>query len=768
MRSSPSPALPIRLPLLALLVLTLGLAGAGAGHAADLMKKQPYLIYPGDPVQMQVLWQLTATATSTLEWGADTTCALGSVANAEYGGDHQHAWTIEGLTPGTKYWYRVTTDGVAYRGSFHTAPNAWATKLKFLAYGDTRTYPATHNQVAGAMLSSIAADSSLQSLILFMGDYVTTGTSESYWTSEFFDPMILPNVRQLMANTAHQGTMGNHEGTGTLFVKYFPYPFVGGRYWSFDYGPIHVTVVDQYTSYAPGSAQYQWITDDLARTNKTWKFILLHEPGWSAAGGHPNNTSVQSYLQPLCLQYGVSIVFGGHNHYYARAVVDGVQHLTLGGGGAPLEVPDPLQPYIVSATRANHHNTLSIDGDTLRFKAFNTAGGAVLDSFLLVRPSVTPDSTLPAVVVTSPAGGETWKAGSVQPITWTASDDAGVTTVDLLYSLDGGLSYPTAIARGLPNSGTRSWAVPNFPSASVRVRVVARDSTGNVGKSASAGDFTIDNWIITASAGPGGSIVPSGAVPVVQTATKIFSIRPATGFQVATLTVDGSPVTPDTTYRFSVVTAHHTIVATFVDVAAPVVHVTSPIGREVWTQGTSHTITWTAADNVAVSQVDVDYSLTGPAGPWLAVGHDVANSGSLPWTLPMQRSDSALVRVTAWDPTGNPGSDASDSLFHVYDPSATVADGGPARLFLARPLPDPSAGSALLRFGLPAAGRVRIELLDLAGRRVWRTEGELPAGEHAWRWSGETDQGGRAETGLYFIRLVTPWGTRTERLVRLR
>jgi flagellar hook assembly protein FlgD len=97
-----------------------------------------------------------------------------------------------------------------------------------------------------------------------------------------------------------------------------------------------------------------------------------------------------------------------------------------------------------------------------------------------------------------------------------------------------------------------------------------------------------------------------------------------------------------------------------------------------------------------------------------------------------------------------------------------VGDRAAVSLFLARPLPDPSAGSTLLRFGLPAAGRARLEILDVAGRLVWHDEEELPAGEHAWRWSGEADQGGRAGTGLYFVRLVTPSGMRTERLVRLR
>ena len=571
-----------------------------------------------------------------------------------------------------------------------------------------------------------------------------------------------------MANTAHQGTMGNHEGTGTLFVKYLPAPFVGGRYWSFDYGPIHVTVVDQYTSYTPGSAQLLWIASDLARTNKTWKFLLLHEPGWSAAGGHANNTSVQSYLQPLCLQYGVSIVFAGHNHYYARAAVGGVQHVTTGGGGAPLEVPDLFQPNLVTATRANHHCTIAIDGDTLRFKSFNLVPGAVLDSFTLRETGRGSRQHVPLARPLRARRRRDLEGRLHAPIAWTATDNVGIAAVDLAYSTDGGASFPFVIAGGLTNSGSWSWTVPNIPSSSVRVRITARDSTGNISRDASAGDFTIDNWIISASAGAGGSITPGGNVPVVEGANQRFSIRPATGFQVATLTVDGGPVAPDTTYTFPGVTANHTIAATFVDAAGPAVHVTSPVGNEVWTLGTLQTITWTATDNVAVSRVDVDYTLTGPAGPWLPVGHDVANSGSLPWTLPMQRSDSALVRVTAWDPTGNVGSDASDSLFHVYDPSAAVGDGGPVRLFLARPLPDPSAGSTLLRFGLPAAGRVRLEVLDLAGRRVWRSEGESPAGEHAWRWNGGADQGGSAGTGLYFVRLVTPWGTRTERLVRLR
>ena len=101
------------------------------------------------------------------------------------------------------------------------------------------------------------------------------------------------------------------------------------------------------------------------------------------------------------------------------------------------------------------------------------------------------------------------------------------------------------------------------------------------------------------------------------------------------------------------------------------------------------------------------------------------------------------------------------------DPTAGVGGSGPAVLALARPQPNPSRGTTLLRFSLPAAGHARLEVVDISGRRMGNFEGEFPAGPQTWRWDGRGPDGGAAGAGLYFVRLVTPWGTRTERLVRL-
>ena len=143
-------------------------------------------------------------------------------------------------------------------------------------------------------------------------------------------------------------------------------------------------MLDQYTAYTTGTAQFNWLQSDLAATNKKWKIVVLHEPGWSANGGHPNNTFVQNQLEPLFEKYGVALVLAGHNHYYARAVVNGIQHLTIGTGGAPTYSPTIGQPNIVKTYQGTGFNKFEINGSTLTSWFLNNKG-VVQDTFTLTR-----------------------------------------------------------------------------------------------------------------------------------------------------------------------------------------------------------------------------------------------------------------------------------------------------------------------------------------------------------------------------------------------
>jgi len=353
----------------------------------NITRKAPYLIYNGNHTEMQILWQLSSVSECTIDWGLDSTYSTGSAQTIEYGNDHQHSYVIANLQAATKYYYRVTSGTDIHYGSFHTAPAATAQNLKFFAYGDTRSYPADHHIVAGKIINELNTDEEFQTFIISTGDLVHEGDYEDNWDNQFFNPAY-PNIISMLSQLPYQACMGNHEGNGLLLQKYFPYPFVSGRYWSFDYGPAHFVVVDQYTSYIPRSAQLTWIENDLATTNKPWKFICLHEPGWTA-GHNSSNSSVQNYIQPLCEQYNVPVVIGGHNHYYARAVVNDIHHITTGGGGAPLYTPDPSYPYVVTASQGHHFCKIEIEGGILNFYAVDVNGNEI-DNFAINIHGITP------------------------------------------------------------------------------------------------------------------------------------------------------------------------------------------------------------------------------------------------------------------------------------------------------------------------------------------------------------------------------------------
>ncbi len=68
---------------------------------------------------------------------------------------------------------------------------------------------------------------------------------------------------------------------------------------------------------------------------------------------------------------------------------------------------------------------------------------------------------------------------------------------------------------------------------------------------------------ITATAGPNGSISPSGAVTVAHGASQSFQMAPDTGFVTADVLVDDRSVGPTGTFTFTAVTADHSINAVF-------------------------------------------------------------------------------------------------------------------------------------------------------------------------------------------------------------
>jgi hypothetical protein len=104
-----------------------------------------------------------------------------------------------------------------------------------------------------------------------------------------------------------------------------------------------------------------------------------------------------------------------------------------------------------------------------------------------------PDTEQPAVSLTYPVGGEELTAGEEYTVTWSATDNVGVVSVDVLRSWDGGATYPDTVAAGEADDGAFEWTVPEGASTTSRVRVIARDAAGLSWYDDSDADFTVSS-----------------------------------------------------------------------------------------------------------------------------------------------------------------------------------------------------------------------------------------------------------------------------------
>ena len=157
-------------------------------------------------------------------------------------------------------------------------------------------------------------------------------------------------------------------------------------------------------------------------------------------------------------------------------------------GSLTQAVSDPLlltahgiQLTGLAAGTTYYYQVTSVDA------AGNSASSAV-GSF-----ATTADATPPTVSLVAPVGGEVLYTGSPYLIRWTATDNVGVTSIDVTFSSDGGTTY-AAVAGCTGLAGTAqscAWAAPGPPTTQGRIRVTARDAAGQTGTATSGANFTV-------------------------------------------------------------------------------------------------------------------------------------------------------------------------------------------------------------------------------------------------------------------------------------
>jgi hypothetical protein len=187
--------------------------------------------------------------------------------------------------------------------------------------------------------------------------------------------------------------------------------------------------------------------------------------------------------------------------------------------------------------------------------------------------------------------------------------------------------------------------------------------------------------------------------------------------------------------------------------------VTAPAGGETWLAGERRGISWRRGAGVLA--VDVALSRDGGAN-WQTLARGVTDTC---WTWNVAGPLTRRARIRVADPAVPSHAAASDSDFTVM-PAALVDAGAPAApgFALWSVEPNPARGTVRVSFSLPDGQPARLELVDLAGRRVRALE--LRAGPAARQ--AELDGLGALRPGLYLVRLSQAGRQATRKLVVVR
>ena len=127
---------------------------------------------------------------------------------------------------------------------------------------------------------------------------------------------------------------GNHDiwsaASERLFRQHAGHP----PHYSFDRGPVHVTILDNSRSDEFAAEELTFLEEDLkAHVSQPFKLIVSHRPSW-LVGVALRNTNLP--LHRIAKQYGVQYVIAGHVHQLLHFSFGGIDYISMPSAGGHL------------------------------------------------------------------------------------------------------------------------------------------------------------------------------------------------------------------------------------------------------------------------------------------------------------------------------------------------------------------------------------------------------------------------------------------------
>lgn len=368
-----------------------------------------------------IMWQSdNSEADAVIEYrleGAEKSQTIGATDKAftdDGSTTYIHEATVTGLTPNTKYEYRVGY-GADRRSDWYSLETAGASVYDVLIYPDSQS--GDYSQWEEIVKSS-ALRNPRTALYISMGDLVDNGEQAYQWRTW------LNSIKPLSANVPLATTLGNHE-MYTLdwkmrepyaYLNYFGVPPNGNetfnrRYYSYDFGDVHYIVLDtmlyesnhedNHDTHHPDlyDVQVQWLRQDLASNTKKWTVVLMHRDPFQYAFNRPGANRDVGFneegvlFMPIFDEFNVDLVLSAHLHSYRNR--GHVRHFERDASG-PLYIltgiagdarrpnwkEHPLDVYVAPDREKNNYMTMTVTPNKLIVKAFLPDGTQLDESVI--------------------------------------------------------------------------------------------------------------------------------------------------------------------------------------------------------------------------------------------------------------------------------------------------------------------------------------------------------------------------------------------------
>jgi 3',5'-cyclic AMP phosphodiesterase CpdA len=250
--------------------------------------------------------------------------------------------------------------------------------LHFAVIGDNGTGDKPEYDVGAQMLSWY--NRFQFPLVLMMGDNIYGSDRPQ----DFIKKFEAPYKGLLDRGVKFYAVLGNHDSREQRYYKLFN--MEGKLYYTFKAPKEDVRFFALESTYMDPD-QLKWLEDELKKSSERWKIVFFHHALYSSAGTHGSQLKLKAALEPLFIQYNVSLVLNGHDHTYERIKAqNGIQYFVEGSSGQ-LRVGDLRKGSPLTAAGNDSEQTfmlVEIDGDNLTFNAI-TKSGVIIDSGVMTH-----------------------------------------------------------------------------------------------------------------------------------------------------------------------------------------------------------------------------------------------------------------------------------------------------------------------------------------------------------------------------------------------